>query len=103
MDIRQSAKQMIDFQKMAVDSWFNAATLVQAQTASVVDIMLGSAVGMPADGRQAVQNWVQACGQAQDHFRAYVDDSFACIANMFDPQTTKSGTGSSKSNTKGGK
>jgi len=103
MDVRQSAKQVIDFQRMTVDSWFNAAALFQAQGASVLDIMLNNSTAMPENSRQAVRNWIQACGQVQDLFKSYVDDSFTNLGCMLDAPAGKAASKTTKTTSKEGK
>lgn len=101
MDVQQTTKQMIDLQKMAFDSWYNAAAILQTQTASVIDMMLGPATGVPEDGRQAMRRWIQVCGQERDRFKAYVDDSFAGMAELL-CESGKTGTKTSKKTAKEG-
>lgn len=102
MDVRQSARQMIDFQKIAMDSWFNAATLFQTQAASMLDIVLGHSPGIPEESRQTVREWFNACGQAQDRFKTYVNDSFSGFACIMDEPRAKSAPKPAKSNSKEG-
>jgi hypothetical protein len=103
MDVRQSAKQVIDFQKIAVDNWFNATALFQAQGASVLDVMLNNSTAMPENSRQAVRNWIQACGQVQDLFKSYVDDSFTHLSGMLDVPAGKAAPKTTKTTSKEGK
>lgn len=77
MEYAQITKQVIDFQKMSFDNWYNAMTMAQEQATSAVDMVLAQNSWMPEQGRQALQNWMDACQEESSRFRNYVDAGFA--------------------------
>lgn len=90
METTQITKQMIKFQKMSFDSWFSAMTLVQDQAVSAMDTMLGQASWLPADGRDAIQNWVGDIKDGRDRFKGYVSEGFVSLEKTLagTPKTT---------------
>lgn len=84
LEYNQIAKQAVDFQKISFISWYNAMAMVQDQTASAVDMMMNQSSLVPKEGREAIKNWVDACKEERDRFKAYVEEGFSglekCIA-----------------------
>ena len=85
MEYNQLSKKVIDFQKMTFDHWYGAMTLIQSQAESAMDLMLKQATWIPEDGRNALQNWVNACQQERDRFKSYVDKGFATLEKTVTP------------------
>jgi len=81
MEYNQITKQAIDFQKSAFNSWYNAVTVVQDQTAAAVETMMNQTSLVPEDGRQAIKSWVSVCQEERNRFKSYVDDSFSGLEN----------------------
>jgi hypothetical protein len=77
VEYRQINKSVFDFQKASFDNWYGAVSLVQDQAASTMDMMLNQAAWIPEDGRNAIQNWVEAAKDERERFKSYVDKSFA--------------------------
>jgi phage-related protein len=86
MEYNQFAKQAIDFQKNAFNSWYNAVTMVQDQAAAAVETMMNQTSLVPEDGRQAIKSWVSACQKERNRFKSYVDDSFFGLEKRLSPK-----------------
>lgn len=82
MEYTEITKQVIDFQKLSFSNWYSAVAMVQDQTTSAVDMMLGQSTWVPAEGRKAVQSWLNACQEERNRFKAYVDDGFDSIEKL---------------------
>ncbi len=79
MQYNQIAKQAIDFQKSSFKSGYNAVATVQDQAAEAVEMIMNQTSLMPAAGRQAIKNWVDACQAERDRFKSYVEDGFSSL------------------------
>jgi hypothetical protein len=90
METSQITKQMIKFQRMSFDNWYNAMSIVQDQAVSAMDTMLGQASWLPKDGRDAIQNWVGDIKDGRDRFKGYMDDGFVSLEKTLTgtPKTT---------------
>lgn len=77
MEAYQITKQVFDFQKGAFSSWFDVWSILQDQTDLTVDTMLNQASWIPDEGRQVIFNWVSACKNEGDRYKAYVEESFS--------------------------
>ena len=93
MNADKITKQMIDFQKLSFENWFNAVSLVQDQTVSAMDKMLDQATWLPEDGRNAIQNWMGAVQDECDRFKGYVDSGFVSLEKTFTDAPPENGQG----------
>jgi hypothetical protein len=82
METSKITKQMIKFQKMSFDNWYSAMSLMQDQAVSTMDTMLGQARWLPADGRDAIQNWVGDIKDERNRFKGYVDNGFVSLEKI---------------------
>ena len=87
MEYNQIAKQAIDFQKNAFESGYNVVSRVQDQAAEAVETMLNQTSLVPEDGRQAIKSWVNACQEARNHFKSYVEDGFSGLEKHLAPES----------------
>lgn len=85
MEYTEITKQVIDFQKMSFANWYNAVSMVQDQTTSAMDMMLGQNTWVPEEGKKAVQSWMDACQNERDRFKAYVDEGFSSMEKYIAP------------------
>lgn len=92
----QLAQQMIDFQKFSFLSCYDAATAVQNQATSAMDLMLNQAAWVPSEGRQAISAWIDTCQRERDRFKAYVEKSYANLGMYFTDKPTAAPTKTKK-------
>lgn len=83
MDKKQLLKQMIDFNQSAFNSTFNAMIMLQDQFERVADTVLEQATWLPAEGRNAIENWVQAYKTGRETYKTYMDESYAKVEQFF--------------------
>ncbi len=77
MEYNQIAQKAIDFQKSSFKSGYDAVARVQDQAAEAVDTLMNQTSLVPAEGRQAIKNWVNACQEERKRFKSYVEGSFS--------------------------
>ena len=69
-------KQAIAFNQTTFDSAYDATVMFQNQFEKVATSMLDQANWMPAEGRKAIDSYVDAYKSGRDQFKQYVDDGF---------------------------
>ncbi len=83
MDSKQVAKQMVEFNKTAFDNSFKAMTMVYEQNEKMIEAFLGQASWMPAEGRKALQDWMESYKKGCQDFKKIVDDNYAEVEGFF--------------------
>ena len=73
MEYNQMAKQVVDFQRMSFENWYNAVSMIQDQAKSSMDMMLGQTRWVPEDRRQSIQHWIDVMQQERARFKNYVE------------------------------
>ena len=79
-------QQMIDLQRTAFLSLYKAASTMQKQANSAMDLMLNQAPWIPSEGHQAISDWLGTCQQEGDRFKTYVEKSFDNLGMYFSPK-----------------
>ncbi len=75
MDPKQMLKQMLEFNQAAFNNAFNALTSLQDQFERTAKTVLDQA-NVPAEGRQAIENFTETYKSARQTFKKQVDDGF---------------------------
>ena len=84
MEPTKVAKQMIEFQKATFDNSFSAMSMVQEQAERMVNMSLAQATWLPAEGKQAIEDWVGAYKSGCEDFKKTVDDNFKKVEDFFE-------------------
>jgi hypothetical protein len=82
-------RQMLAFQKQAVNNFQHMWDLAQTQTSTTVDRLMDQAAWMPRESRQALENWQALMKQERERFSAYVDQCFGVYEKMLDAPRAK--------------
>jgi hypothetical protein len=83
MDNKHLAKQMIEFNKTAFENSFKAMTMVYEQNQKMFEASLGQASWLPAEGRKAIQDWMESYNRGCQDFKKIVDDNYAKVEGFF--------------------
>jgi hypothetical protein len=83
MDQKQIFKQMVEFNQATFNSSYNAMVMMQDQLERVASTTLSQAAWLPAEGREAIDNWVQSYKTGQDNFKNYMDETFKKVEEYF--------------------
>lgn len=83
MDQKQLLKQMIEFNQAAFNNTFNAMIMLQDQFERVANTVLEQATWLPAEGRNAIENWVQSYKTGRDNYKQYMEDSYQKVEKFF--------------------
>ena len=88
MDQNQIAKQMMQFNKTAFDSSFNAMTMVYEQSGKMFETFLTQAPGLPEEGKKAVKDWMSAYRNGCSDLKKMVDDNYVKVEGYFNKEQT---------------
>jgi hypothetical protein len=83
MDQKKMIKQMIEFNQATFNNTFQAMTLLQDQFERIAQTTLEQAGWVPAEGRKAIETWVEAYKTGRDNYKGYVDDSYQKVEKYF--------------------
>lgn len=83
MDQKQIFKQMVEFNKGAFNNAFNAMVMIQDQTETLAETMLNQATWMPAEGKKAMQDWVNSFKKGRDDYKKAIDEAFVKVEEYF--------------------
>ena len=83
MDQKQIAKQMIQFNKTAFDNSLNAMTMVYDQNEKMVGTFLQQATWLPAEGKKAIDDWMNSYKKGCEDFKALVDENYQKVEAFF--------------------
>mgnify|MGYP007065675266 FL=1 len=74
---------MIEFNKGAFNNAFNAMVMIQDQTETLAETMLNQATWMPAEGKKAMQDWVNSFKKGRDDYKKAIDEAFVKVEEYF--------------------
>lgn len=81
-------KQMIDFQKNTFDNSFRAMSNLQEQGEKMTEAFLDQAHWLPAEGKKAVNDWIETYKSGRTSFKKAVEDHFEKIEDFFSESNT---------------
>ncbi len=83
MDMKNLARQTIDFNKAAVNNSFNAMIIAQMQMGIMTDTFLSQIPGFPSEGKKVVDVWTKTYRDGCDQLRKAIVDSFDKVEDLF--------------------
>jgi 3-oxoacyl-ACP reductase-like protein len=83
MEQFNAIKQMVQFNKNAIDKGYNAMEMLREQNEKMTNSILEQASWMPEEGKKAVNEWVQLYKKGCDDFKKTVDQSYKNVENLF--------------------
>ena len=84
METTQFAKQALGFQKTMLENSFNAMTMIQDQTETMINGYLGQLPWVTAEGKKSLQTSVDMAKKARGDFKKAVDDGFSKIEELLE-------------------
>ena len=91
MNQEKMTKQILDFNKTTFDNTFNAMVLLQEQTEKVVSSLMEQAPWISAEGKKAMNDWVDSLKKGRGKFKKVVDESFVKVEACFSQMGQKQG------------
>ncbi len=86
MDTMWMAKQMIDFQKTAIENTYNAVTMLQDHTEMVSNTLFEQANWVPEEGRRVAGQWTETFKKGRNDLKAAMDDNYDKLSGMLVPK-----------------
>lgn len=83
MEMKDIAKQMIEFNKTAVDNSIDAMGMVHEQMKRMSTSLLSQVPGMPEEGKKAVDEWMNAYQSGREQFKKTLDESYKKVDDIF--------------------
>jgi hypothetical protein len=83
MDQKNMFKQLLEFNKASFDNSFNAIAMLQEQAEKAAQMMLEQASWIPAEGRSAINNWVNGYKKGRTDFKKSMDDNSQKVEAFF--------------------
>ncbi len=77
MEVAKIAKQTMDFYKTTFDNTYGTLMALQAQTQQLIATQMEQTTGLPAEGKQLVNEWMKSYRRGCEDFKKVVDDGFA--------------------------
>jgi hypothetical protein len=83
MENKVIAKQIIDFHKSTFDNTFNSLTILQQQTEKMIQTFLQQATWLPAEGKAAVNEWVNIYNKGRIGLKTAADNNYKKVEEYF--------------------
>ena len=82
MEKQQAFKQMMEFNRAAVDNTFNAIAMLQEQAERMIHLSLEQATMLPKERKKVYTDWLKAWTKGNETFKKAVDDGFQKMAGF---------------------
>ena len=79
MDQFQTFKQMMQMNKMAFDNNYMMMMSTYEQNKLMLNTFLNQDTGMPAEGRKAIEEWLQAYRKGCEELKKMADEGYAMV------------------------
>ncbi|MBN2232356.1 MAG: hypothetical protein JW781_05990 [Deltaproteobacteria bacterium] len=76
MEVKQFARQMIEFQQATFNNTFNTIGMVQDQSEKMVNTFMDQNPMLPKQGRDAFNEWLKVCKKAREDYKKAIDAGF---------------------------
>lgn len=83
MEQNQLVQQMIEFNQATFNNTFHAMVLLQDQFEQVAQTAIQQANWLPAEGRKAIEDWVDNFKTGRDQLKKQIDDSYKQVNKYF--------------------
>lgn len=84
MDTTQIAKQMITFQKTVLDNSFNALSVVQDQTETMISNFMTQIPWATEDAKKQMNETFAYTKKAREDFKKALDEGYGQFEKLFD-------------------
>jgi hypothetical protein len=74
---KAQAKQMIDYQKAALETYYNSVLMIQEQTTKSLDNMLKQSPWIPAQTKSSINEWIGIYKKVTADFKESIDQNYA--------------------------
>ncbi len=89
MEQKVMFKQMFDFQKNTFDNSIKAMSTLQEQGEKMLSMFLEQAPWLSAEGKKAVEEWLEAYNKGREDFKKTADENFRKVQEYFSASEAK--------------
>ena len=82
MEQGKIAKQMIEFHKTTFDNTSYTMEIIQNETEKMVNMFLKQAPWFPAEGKEAVNEWLTTYKKNREAFKTNVNESYTKVEDF---------------------
>lgn len=79
MDQFETFKQMVQMSKMAFDNSYAMMMSAYEQNKLMVNTFLNQATGVPAEGKNAIEEWLQSYRRGCEELKKMVDEGYRMV------------------------
>lgn len=76
-------KQIIDFHKATFDNTFSSLAILQEQTEKMLQTFMLQATWLPAEGKEAIKEWVNIYNKGRIDFKTAADKNYEKVEEYF--------------------
>jgi hypothetical protein len=96
MENKIIVKQILDFYKATFDNTLNSVAILQQQAEKMVQTFLQQATWLPAEGKAAINEWVNIYNKGRIGFKEAADNNYKKVEAYFAASETATETKKSK-------
>ena len=76
METNLFAKQSLQLYHAALTQTLDAALTAQNQSQKTIESLLDQTPGIPAEGKRAISDWIEACRHQTEAVKTVIDEGF---------------------------
>jgi predicted outer membrane protein len=84
MDQIRTLKQMMEMNKLAFDNSYLMMMGTYEQNKLMLSNFIDQAAGLPADGKKAIEDWLQAYRKGCEELKKMADEGYRMVAKQLD-------------------
>jgi len=84
MDPKKMIEQVMNFNKTTFDSAINTMSTLQEQADKIVDMTISQFSGLPEEGKNAINGWIESCKKGREDFKQVVTENFTKVSEFVD-------------------
>ncbi len=78
----QAIRQMVQFNKAAFDNGYSLMLTVRDQMEKIISMYMEQAVGLPAESKKALNEWIELYKKGCEDFQQTVNEGFKKLDNI---------------------
>ncbi len=83
MDAKQTAKQLMEFNKKAFDNFYTTVTNLQDETESIVSRFMEKSAWMTPEGKKIFNQMTESYRKGRSDFKAMADENYRKVSEYF--------------------
>lgn len=84
MNTLQIPKQLLEFNKMAIDNNFNVMLSLEDQTRRIASGIVEKSAWLPESGKKAINDWMASYKKSVEGLKSASDKNYKIMSQLFD-------------------